>query len=190
MRAPTRHLTRCLLAGIVALLPLGGVALTFMALEGALSEGWLREQPFYFPGLGLILAVVLVYLVGLTVTSLLGRWLWRRFDRAMERLPLAGTLYSSIKEVLGYDSARERFFQGVVFVRGETGDELGLITGRTVVGGEERVLVFLPGSPNPANGKLVLLAPDAVQRAEVRVADALRSLVAMGKAPLAPQPES
>jgi len=182
--SPTRHLTRCVIAGIVALLPIGGAALTFFWLEGAISSAWLRGQPFYFPGLGLLLAVLAVYLVGLCMTTFAGRWLFRRFDRMFEQLPLLGSLYQSLKEVLGYDSSKEKFFQGVVLVAADTGDELGLITGNCNLDGSDRTLVFVPGSPNPANGKLLLLTKDQLRRVDLRVAQALRALVAMGKAPL------
>ncbi len=175
------HVSRCIVAGIVALLPIGGVAFTLLWLEGAISRGGLATQPFYVPGLGLLLAVAAVYLCGLLVTTFLGRWLWRQLDRGIERLPFLGDLYRSLKEVLGYDTGRERFFQGVVLVAGDGGDELGLITGKVVLGGETRTIVFVPGSPNPANGRLLLLSAARVHPVEVRTTAALRTLVAMGK---------
>ena len=184
MRSPTQHITRCVVAGIVALLPLGGAALTFVWLESALSSDSLRRQSFYFPGLGLLLAIVCVYLVGLLVTTFLGRWLWRMLDRTAERLPFVGAMYQSFKEVLGYDTARERFFQCVVLVASEGGDQLGLVTGTSVVDGIERTTVYLPGTPNPASGRLVFVATAELRRLDVRVASSLRTLVAMGKAPL------
>jgi uncharacterized membrane protein len=185
MASPTRHLTRCLIAGVVALLPLGGAALTIVWLESALSGGWLARQPFYFPGLGLLLALGLVYGTGLFVTTFLGRWLWRKADRLLERLPLLGELYQSLKEVLGYDTARDRFFRGVVLVPRGDGHEIGLITGEEPgPDGKTRALVFVPGSPNPMNGRLLLLEPGRLQRLDARAADALRALVSMGKTPL------
>jgi uncharacterized membrane protein len=115
----------------------------------------------------------------------MGRWIWRRIDRLLEGLPLLGTMYHSLKEILGYDSGRSRFFQGVVAVQCDEGDELGLITGETVGhDGQPRAMVFVPGSPNPANGRLLLLDPRTLRKMDVRVADALRGLVSMGKSPL------
>jgi uncharacterized membrane protein len=100
-------------------------------------------------------------------------------------LPLLGTLYQSLKEVLGYDSGRERFFQGVVAVASDGGDEIGFVTGETVgADGRPRTIVFVPSSPNPTNGRLLLVEAAMVRRLEVRTADALRTLVAMGKSPL------
>jgi len=181
MRSPSRHVTRCVVAGIVALLPIGGAAFMIVWLEGMLSSGFLREQPFYFPGLGLLLAILVVYGVGLLVTTFLGRWLWRRVDRLLEGMPLLGMLYQSLKEVLGYDTQKGRFFEAVVLVRSEGGDEFGLVTGRTEVNGVARTLVFVPGSPNPSHGRLLVLEESAVRRVDLRVAATLRALVAMGK---------
>ncbi len=183
---PTRHVTRCLVAGVVALLPMGGAVFSVVWLENAIS-GWWRSDPehFYFPGLGLVLALLVVYLVGLFVTTFVGRWLWRRLDRLLEGLPLLGTLYQSLKEVLGYDTGKERFFQGVVAVRSDDGYEIGLVTGEAKgPDGAPHKLVFVPSSPNPANGRLLLLPPDRLLPLDVRTADALRALVAIGKTPL------
>ncbi|MEZ5965261.1 MAG: DUF502 domain-containing protein [Planctomycetota bacterium] len=183
--SPMRHVTRCLAAGIVALLPLGGTVFAILWVENSISASWLARRAFYFPGLGILLAIASIYLVGLFVTSFFGRWLWRRIDRTMEGLPLLGTLYQSLKEILGYDSGRERFFRGVVAVECDGGVEMGLVTGETTDGaGGPRTLVFVPGSPNPANGRLLLIDPTTLRRLDVRVADALRALVSMGKSPL------
>ncbi|MEZ6038438.1 MAG: DUF502 domain-containing protein [Planctomycetota bacterium] len=189
MTGPSRHLTRCFVAGIVALLPFGGTVLGILWLETTLSESWRAHVPFYFPGLGLLAALVAIYLTGLFVTSFFGRWLWRRVDRWLENLPLGGTLYQSLKEVLGYDSSRDRFFEAVVAVQlGESaaaGFEIGLVTGRAPgPDGSEHTVVFVPSSPNPTNGRLLLLPPDRVRRLDLRAADALRGLVSMGKTPL------
>lgn len=186
MHSPARHVTRCLVAGIVALLPLGGAVLTVVWLENAISGSWRGALGgLYFPGLGLLLALAVVYLVGLFVTTFVGRWLWRRLDRLLENLPLLGTLYQSLKEVLGYDSARERFFQGVVAVTVDEGYEIGFVTGESAgPDGTPHTLVFVPSSPNPTNGRLLLVPPAQLKRLDVRTADALRALVSMGKTSL------
>ncbi|MEO6594443.1 MAG: DUF502 domain-containing protein [Planctomycetota bacterium] len=190
MSTPTRHLTRCMVAGIVALLPLGGAAFTIVWMEGAISGSWLSRQSWYFPGLGLLLALLAVYLVGLFVTTFIGRWLWRRTDRLLESLPLLGTLYQSLKEVLGYDTGKERFFLGVVAVACDEGHEIGFVTGESPgPDGTPHKLVFVPSSPNPTNGRLMLVAPGKLQKLDVRTADALRALVSMGKTSLQTRPQ-
>ena len=185
MNSPTRHVTRCLVGGIVALLPIGGAALGLVYAETTLARSWRDEVSWYFPGMGIVAALLLVYLVGLLVTTFFGRWLWRQADKLLQRVPLVGTLYSSLKEVLGYDTARDRFFESVVAVRVDDGFEIGLVTGRADgPDGTEHTIVFVPSSPNPSNGRLLLLPPDHINELDLRAADALRGLVSMGKTPL------
>ena len=185
MNSPTRHVTRCLVGGIVALLPIGGTALGLVYAETTLARSWRDEVSWYFPGMGIVAALLLVYLVGLLVTTFFGRWLWRQADKLLQRVPLVGTLYSSLKEVLGYDTARDRFFESVVAVRVDDGFEIGLVTGRADgPDGTEHTIVFVPSSPNPSNGRLLLLPPDHINELDLRAADALRGLVSMGKTPL------
>jgi uncharacterized membrane protein len=182
---PARHITRCLVAGVVALLPLGGTVLGVVWLESTLAASWLADRSWYFPGVGILLAVLALYGVGLGVTTFLGRFLWRRCDRLLEGLPLLGPLYQSLKELLGYDTQKERFFQGVVWIVAEGGHELGFVTGEAKgPDGSPRTLVFVPSAPNPTNGRLVLADPAGLQRLPVRASDALRTLVAIGKVPL------
>src|SRR5688572_4283744 len=176
MNASGRHFTRCMVAGIVALPPMGGAVLTVAWLESTLSESWRGSVRWYFPGLGLVLALIAIYLIGLFVTTFAGRWLWRTGDRLLERVPAIGMLYQSLKEVLGYDSSRERFFRGVVAVNAGEGYELGFVTGEAAgPDGTPHTLVFVPGAPNPTNGKLLLVEPARLQRLDVRTGDALRT---------------
>jgi len=187
MSFPTRHVTRCLVGGIVALLPIGGTILGVAYLEAVLTESWREEVSWYFPGLGLVLALAVIYVVGLFVTTFLGKWMWRRIDRLLEKLPILGSLYQSLKEVLGYDSRRDKFFEGVVAVAVDDGFEIGLVTGSAPgPDGEDHAVVFVPSSPNPTNGRLLLLPPGRARKLDMRAADALRGLVSMGKTPLGP----
>jgi uncharacterized membrane protein len=91
MQYISRHLTRCFLAGIVALLPIGAFVLTVAYLEAMIAGSWLARQPYYFPGLGLLATAGVIYLIGLTVSTFLGRWLWKRVDVLFDSLPALGS---------------------------------------------------------------------------------------------------
>ena len=179
----SRHVVRCLIAGFVALLPVGGSVLGFVWLEHELADTWLARQDYYFPGMGILVALVLLYAVGLLVTTMLGRWLWRRFDRVIDSLPILGGLYQTVKQILGYGSGQDAVFLDVALVpSSDTGGvQVGLITDR---GTDGRCAVFLPGSPNPSAGRLVWVDEASVTRVETSVADALKCLVSVGKGPL------
>lgn len=180
-----RHFSRCFLAGLVALLPVGGLILAVLFMEDAIASSWLAEQPYYIPGLGLVVVAAAVYLIGLIVTSFLGRWLWSRLDVLLDALPAVGRLYQTLKQILGYGEGEDALFRGVVAVPGRepATEELGLITNRLPGSGEQTdglLAVFVPGAPNPTMGRLIYVQPEAVRPLSVSVNDALSALLAVG----------
>ncbi len=184
MHPLTRHLSRCFLAGVVAILPATGLLLTLAYLESTIAGSWLAQQPFYIPGLGLMLAVLGIYLIGLAVSTFLGRWLWGHFDALVDRLPLLGQLYQTCKQILGYGHGKGAIFQRVVLVadNDSTGEEIGLVTGEiSGASGQRKLTVFIPGAPNPTNGRLVILDAGATRPLDLPVSDALKTIVSLGK---------
>ncbi|MHC4779731.1 MAG: DUF502 domain-containing protein [Planctomycetota bacterium] len=180
----SRHLTRCFLAGIVALLPIGGTVLSVAYVESTLAESTLKTLPFYFPGLGILAAVVLIYLIGLAVSTFVGKWAWARVDALLDRLPALGRLYQTLKQILGYGEGRDAVFLGVVLVPGRdgVGEELGLLTNEVVAeGGAKKCVVFVPGAPSPTAGRMLIINDDLVRRLDMPVNEALKALLSVGK---------
>lgn len=180
----TNHLTRCFLAGIVALLPIGGFVFTVVYLEATISGSWLAKQVWYFPGLGLIATTAAIYLIGLTVTTFVGQWLWSLVDRLLDSLPMLGRLYQTLKQIVGYGEGKDAIFQQVVLVPGQKnqGGELGLVTNKLADGRRgEQWVVFVPDAPNPTVGRLVIFDPADVQPLAMSVSDAMKMLLSVGK---------
>ncbi len=187
MRLLVKHVTKCLLAGIVALLPIAGLVLGVGYLESMISSAGLTALPFYFPGLGLLVAFVTLYLIGLMLTTFIGKWVWTRVDRLIGKLPALGNLYVSLKQILGYGEGEDAVFQETVLIpaQGGTGKEFGLVTNRIdLPDGSQRLVVFVPGSPNPTSGRLLVTSPDEVKPVDMPVNAALKVLVAVGKTDL------
>lgn len=187
MNALARHLSRCFLSGIVALLPIGGLVLSVAYMESAVAKSWLARQPFYFPGLGLLATAAIIYGIGLTVSTFVGRWLWARMDTMFNHLPFLGRLYLTFKQILGYGEGKEGMFHEVVLVpNGETAsEELGLVTNRIDgENGTQTLIVFVPGAPNPTTGRLLLIDATLVRRLDIPVSEALKALVSVGKTSL------
>lgn len=174
---------------MVVVLPIAGTVLIIGYLESSISSSGISKLPFYFPGLGLLLAGFLIYLLGLVTTTLAGRWLWSRFERVLNKLPAIGKIYSSLKQILGYGEGDEALFKEVVLVKSSTGhgQELALVTQRfRDREGREQLTVFIPFAPNPTSGRLVILAPEHVEAINLSVHEALKSLVSIGQSePLA-----
>jgi uncharacterized membrane protein len=181
------HLARCFIAGTVAILPIGGTVLAVVWAENMIRTSLLAGSERYFPGLGLLLVAAIVYAVGLLVTTVLGRWLWRLVDSMLNRLPALGQLYQTLKQILGYGEGKEALFEQVVMVqsRDMVGEQIGLVTSAWREAGGERCAVFVPGTPNPMAGRLVIVPRSELRAIDMRVHEALKALVSVGKTDLA-----
>jgi uncharacterized membrane protein len=187
MKSVSSHLTRCMTAGLVAILPIGGMIVTVAYFEDSISDTGLQDQPWYFPGLGILLTVVIIYAIGLTITTFVGKWLWKRVDNLLHKLPALGNLYATLKQILGYGEGKDAIFHETVLVpyNHSGGWELGLVTNYvTTPEDEQQLVVFVPGSPNPTAGRLVLLPQSAVRPVDMAVDEALKALVSVGKTDL------
>lgn len=184
-----KHIYKCIIAGIISILPIAGTILTIGYLETTISGSGISKLPFYFPGLGLLLSGILIYLLGLFATTIFGRWIWNRIDILVYKLPAVGKLYGSLKQILGYGEGDEAVFQEVVMVKSsfEKGEEIGLITNRFKdTSGIDKLVVFIPATPNPTSGKMIILSPESVKPTAITVHDALKSIVTIGKTNLHP----
>lgn len=191
MQIISRHITQCFLAGIVALLPIGGFVLAVVYLESMIASSWLARQPWYFPGLGLLATAIIIYLIGLTVSTFLGRWAWKRVDVLFDSLPALGRLYQTLKQIIGYGEGKDAIFQRVVLIRGSEpdGSELGLVTNETAdETGAMKLIVFVPGAPNPTVGRLIVIDRARTIPLSISVSDALKTLLSVGKTPISLAP--
>ncbi len=184
MKRIRKHITSSLLAGIVAILPVGGLIITIGYLESTISSSGLSKMPFYFPGFGLIAAVIFIYLIGFAVTTFIGKWIWKRVDSILDKLPALGSLYQTLKQILGYGEGEDAIFYEAVLVpsRDIQSDELGLVTNKiTDDKGNTKLVIFVPGVPNPTSGRLILIDKESVKPLAMPVSDTLKALVSMGK---------
>lgn len=184
MHRVTRHFTTNLFAGLVAILPIGGLLITIAYLENSISSAGLTELPFYFPGLGILLVLVIIYLIGLVLTTFVGRWLWQKIDRLLNSLPALGKLYVSLKQILGYGEGEDAMFLETVLMpaQGGSGKELGLVTNKVrLPDGQHKLLIFIPGSPNPTSGRMIIARPEDVTKTDIPVNEAFKLLLAAGK---------
>ena len=193
MQAVTSHVSRCFIAGIVALLPIGGTVLAVGYMETTIADSGLKNQPFYFPGLGLIVVAAIIYLIGLLVSTFVGRWVWGNVDKLLDRLPAIGSLYQTLKQILGYGEGEEAIFQRVVLVPSldRNAAEMGLVT-NTIADkdGAQKLVVFVPGSPNPAQGRMLVMAEEQTSPVDLPVSEALKAVLSIGKTSLAIKPPS
>src|SRR5690606_4427255 len=104
-------------------------------------------------------AIVLIYLLGLVVSSLIGKWIIGRIDALLLRVPLMRDLYQAWKHVSVTPGGKEGIFARVVLVPVEGGESrtIGFTSGEAIAGCEGTCCVFVPAAPNPMNGRLLFV---------------------------------
>lgn len=151
---------------------------------------------WYWSLAALALAVVLVAVVGLLTRYYIGKQMLAWLDATMLRVPLLNKIYGTIKQVNdAFSSGSKSSFKTVVlvefpragthsvgFVTAEPNDALEQKTGRKLVN------VFIPTTPNPTSGFLVLVPEDQVTKLDLTVAEGIKYIVSLGS--ITPDPPS
>jgi uncharacterized membrane protein len=177
-----------LITGLLVILP---VAVTYLVLRWLFTTLDAMLQPLFralvgrnLPTLGFVAGLALILLTGVVASNVLGRRLIAWLEQVILRIPLARTVYSSIKplsERMLED--RRGAFQRVVIVEWP---RVGLFALGFVTGGESSpaapglLHIFLPGTPNPASGFVVLVREGQTRPAGITVEEALRFIIAGG----------
>jgi len=137
---------------------------------------------------GFLIAVSLVYFVGFFVASFIGRTTWRMLERVQERVPLVNAIYPPIKQVTDFLlSEKKHASGGVVAVEYPRKGiwSIGLLTGpglRTLSGGkpDSMVSVFIPNSPTPITGYVVVVPRSDIVELAISMDEALRFVISGG----------
>jgi len=149
-----------------------------------LPDGW------YIPGMGLLAGLVAVFLFGLALNAFLVRRLLALGEAAMNRIPLVKTLYGSVKDFIGFFTAkRETQFNQVVTVDLEFGGTplrlVGFVTRSdfrdlpAAIGGEGEIAVYLPLSYQ-IGGYTVIVPRSAVRPVAISTHRAMGFVVTGG----------
>jgi uncharacterized membrane protein len=150
---------------------------------GALEDGWRHTALQYT--VVILLGLLVLYLLGLVSTTWLVRKLYSLGERLLLRIPLIKTIYMLTKQVLDLIlSKRGRSFKEVVAIEYPKEDSwaLAFVTGQTRLSDETRefVNVFLPTTPNPTSGFMLMVPRAAVKNLEISVEAAVKMLMSGG----------
>lgn len=155
---------------------------------GLLASGgmFVTADPVLAFLIGLGIAALLVWALGLVVQTRARASLERRLDRLIGQLPVVGGFYRSLAQLVRLvgGSGGDMAGMAVVSVRfGAETEVLGLLASPEVfdTGGGPRLLVLLPTAPVPVGGGLIFVEPARVQRVpELGVDDLAKFYVSMG----------
>ncbi len=200
------HVRRSLLAGLLIILPLVFTLWLFALVLGPVQRfatppvvALLRvvglDTVLDLPGggvgtalLGLLLTFAFIYVVGVLGSNIIGRGLVKKMDELALSIPLVKSVYGSARQLLEtFYSTADRTFESVVLIQYPRKGiyTVGLVTAPTA--GElqdhlpgDGVNVFVPTTPNPTSGVLVLARRDELEYLDMNVEEALRFVVSGG----------
>jgi uncharacterized membrane protein len=146
------------------------------------------EMYWYWSAVALLLAILLIGIVGLLARNYFGRKLIEWVDLALMRVPLLNKIYSATKQVNeAFSASNKSAFRTVVLVRfPHTGMwSIGFITSERqeeveTKTGQPVVCVFVPATPNPTSGFLLMVPRDEVIKLEMSVAEAIKYIISLG----------
>jgi uncharacterized membrane protein len=136
----------------------------------------------------LVLAVFLIGVIGLLARNYFGKRIIEWVDSGILRIPLLNKVYGTMKQVNdAFSTGSRSSFRTVVLVEYPrvgvysmgfiTSEQHGELQSKLP---EKVVAVFVPTTPNPTGGFLLLLPEDQVIKLEMSVADGIKYVISLG----------
>ena len=143
---------------------------------------------WYWSLVALVLAIFLIGTVGLLARNYFGRKIIEWVDSALLRIPLLNKIYSATKQVNdAFSSTNKTAFRTVVLVEFPhagaysigfiTSDQQEEVQAKT---GQKVVCVFVPATPNPTSGFLLMVPEEKVIKLDMSVPDAIKYVISLG----------
>jgi uncharacterized membrane protein len=155
-----RHLRNTFLTGIFSAIPLVITVVVIWYVEKLTREPLKALFGLDTPFLGVAVAVAALYVLGVLVRSILGRYILRGLDTLLRKVPVLKDIYEAWKHITLTPGGKEGIYAQAVLIPGanEASLEIGFTSGEPIDGNPELCCVFVPGTPNPTAGRLVFVA--------------------------------
>jgi uncharacterized membrane protein len=197
-----RSLRNAFITGIVVILPLGITMIVIRFLLDKIGtpaskyffwflDSEFRSKPIVQLGLefiSVLVVLLLITLLGYSSRIFIGRFILNSMERLLDRVPFINTVYRSVKQIVQtFSQQKKAVFQEVVLIEypRKRCYVLGFLTstakGETQdVTGEHIVNVFVPTTPNPTSGFLLMLPEDDITRLEMSIPDGMKLIISGG----------
>jgi uncharacterized membrane protein len=180
-----------LLKGLVTILPIG-LTIYFVYWLGVTTESLLSQPikwlvgPNYWPGMGVLMGFLLLFVVGLAVNAFVVRRVLGLGEELLLRVPVVKTVYSAIRDMtrLVNTEKRKGDLDRVVTIEFEFGKLIGFVTQEHantlgIGGGDDLVAVYLPMSYQ-IGGYTVYLPRSRLSETDLTVEQAMRIVLTGG----------
>ena len=181
------------IAGIVVLIPIGITVYLTLFLISISSKILPKEinpnhyLPYNIPGLEIIISIFIITFIGWLSLSFLGKRLLNIFNNLLKKIPILRTIYSAIGQMTESLTKNDKKNKNVVLVeyprKGTwavgfaTNDNEGEISNKT---NKNLVNVFVPTTPNPTSGFLLMFPKEEVIYLDMSFEEASKFIVSSG----------
>jgi len=181
------------ITGVVVLIPIGitiYLTLFLVSISSKIIPNEINPNhylPYDIPGLEILIAVVIITLIGGASLSFIGKKLLSLFNRVLQRIPILRTIYSAIVQMTETFTKSENNKKNVVLVeyprKGSwavgfaTKKNSGEITNKTK---KNLVNVFVPTTPNPTSGFLLMFPEEEIIYLDLTFEEASKFIVSAG----------
>ena len=181
------------IAGIVILIPIG-ITTYFTLFLISISSNILPKEinpnyylPYSIPGLEIIISILIITIIGGLSLSFIGKKLLNLFNSVLKRIPILRTIYSAIGQMTETFTKNDSNKKNVVLIeyprKGTwavgfaTKENTGEITKKT---NRKLINVFVPTTPNPTSGFLLMFPKEEVIYLDLTFEEASKFIVSAG----------
>ena len=181
------------IAGMVVLIPIGITVYLTMFMISISSKILPKEinpnhyLPYDIPGVEILMSIFIITLIGWISLSFLGKKLLNLFDNILKKIPILRTIYPAIGQMIETFTKSEKGKKNVVLVeyprKGSwavgfaTKKNSGEINEKT---NKKLINVFVPTTPNPTSGFLLMFPEDEVNYLDLTFEEASKFIVSAG----------
>jgi len=183
------HIRRFIIRGTLALIPIALPAFAVYLLYGFIDKRLLglvhKTFGISFPGMGIILLLMVLYLFGLIVSNFFGRQVVEGLESLTERVPIINIVYRIGKQLSGALSLPEGeiFRRPILVPYAAPGTwQVGFVTGtiHSERDGEDLLKVYVPTPPNPTTGFVYILKESDTRDPGWTVEEAMQCILSGG----------
>lgn len=156
-----------------------------------IPEEYNPEQylPFAIPGAGVLAVILAMIGIGVFTTGFVGRFFMRKWEKMWEKIPFVSGVYSTFKQLFEtIFSKKSNAFRQVVLVEFPRKDAwtLAFVTADVPAGvqnplqRDDLVTVYVPTTPNPTSGYLMIYKKEDVISVDMSVEDGLKYIISLG----------
>lgn len=176
---------------------IGFIGGTFRPLYEDYLPASLQRLPFFWDLVATGVVLLLVTALGFLSHYVFGKYFLRVGERAIQRIPGIGAVYNSVKQIVAtFGTQNRNLFNKVVLIEYPRKGvwTLGFLTNKQQgepqsLVGTDTWTVFVPTTPNPTSGFLLMLPRHEVVELEMSVGDGMKMIIS-GGAVVPPWPAS